>query len=213
MGRRIYLVRHGQAAYANTEPKDVHGYLTDLGQQQALLTAERLSQLPISKIHHSDLHRACQTAELIGSKLPGAVLQASLLLRECIPCLPVHPAAWMAEIPLETITEHERRVERVFHYYFTEPLAESLTKPSEAEFAKTANAEFVNTEQHEVIVCHGNLIRYLACRAMRISPEYWTHLDNHNCGVSEISIKDDDQTMLISHNDTGHLPYSMRTFV
>ncbi|QYO64036.1 histidine phosphatase family protein [Leptolyngbya sp. 7M] len=79
MGRRIYLVRHGQAAYVKTVPKDIHGYLTDLGQQQALLTAQRLSQLPVSKIYHSDLHRACQTAELIGSKLPNAVLQASLI--------------------------------------------------------------------------------------------------------------------------------------
>ncbi|QYO67907.1 histidine phosphatase family protein [Leptolyngbya sp. 7M] len=71
----------------------------------------------------------------------------------------------------------------------------------------------MNTEQHEIIVCHGNLIRYLACRAMEISPEVWANLDHHNCGISEILIKEDNQTVLISHNDTGHLPYSMRTFV
>jgi serine/threonine-protein phosphatase PGAM5 len=196
MGRRIYLVRHGQAAYANTEPKDMHGYLTELGQQQALLTAERLSQLPISTIHHSDLQRACQTAELIGSKLPNAVLQSSPLLREGIPCLPVRPAAWMTDVAPEIIAEHERRVEKVFECYFNEFLTDSA-----------------NLEHHEIIVCHGNLIRYLVCRAMQISPEYWGNLDNHNCGISEILVREDAQTILVSHNDTGHLPYSMRTFL
>lgn len=193
MGRRIiYLIRHGQAAYAETTPKDMHGYLTDLGQQQALLTAQRLSQLPIATIHHSDLKRAAQTAKLIASKLPDVALQSTPLLRECIPCLPKRAATWMMNFSPETLREGQHWVEQVFAQYFT---------------------KCEQGDRHDVLVCHGNILRYLICRALQVAPEVWNHADIHNCGISEVAIDRHGEMLLVSHNDTGHLPYSMRTFL
>lgn len=193
MGRRIiYLVRHGQAAYAETEPKDVHGYLTDLGRQQAHLAAKRLAQLPITAIYHSDLKRAAETAKLIGEQLPHVPLHATALLRECIPCIPARPMARAASLSPAKLQESQQRVEQVFAYYFTA--------------AK-------NEEAYDILVCHGNILRYLICRALQVPPQNWINADIHNCGISEVLIETDGRTMLISHNDTGHLPYTMRTFL
>lgn len=193
MGRRtIYLIRHGQAAYAETALKDMHGYLTDLGQQQALLTAQRLSQLPITTIHHSDLKRAVQTAELIASKLPDVALQPNPLLRESIPCLPKRSAAWMANFPPEVIKKSQHWAEQVFMQYFI----------------KSEDGDC-----HDVLVCHGNILRYLICRVLQVNPEVWSHADSHNCGISEAVVDRHGEMLLVSHNDTGHLPYSMRTFL
>lgn len=192
MGRKIiYLMRHGQAAYAATKPKDVHGYLTDLGRQQAQLAAKRLSQLPISAIYHSDLKRATETAEFIATQLPHVPLHSTALLRECIPCVPIRPIAWAVNIPPEKIQENQQRLEYIFARYFT------VTG---------------DDERHDVLVCHGNILRYLICRALQVSPQAWINADIHNCGISEVSIETG-RIMLISHNDTGHLPYAMRTFL
>jgi serine/threonine-protein phosphatase PGAM5 len=193
MGRKIiYLVRHGQAAYAETEPKDVHGYLTELGRQQAHLAAKRLAQLPITAIHHSDLKRASETAELIAKQLPHVPLHATALLRECIPCAPARPTTWAANVSPAKMQENQQRLEYIFTRYFA------------AEEHK---------EAYDVLVCHGNILRYLICRALQVPPQAWINADIHNCGISEVLIETDGRTMLISHNDTGHLPYTMRTFL
>lgn len=193
MGRKvIYLVRHGQAAYAETTPKDVQGYLTDLGRQQALLAAKRLSQLPITTIYHSDLQRATETAELIATQFPHIPMHSTALLRECIPCLPMRAMTWAANIPPEKIQGNRQRLDHAFTQYFQ---------------------AIEDVDQHDILVCHGNMLRYLICRALQVAPEAWLNADIHNCGISEVSVETNGKIMLISHNDTGHLPYSMRTFL
>lgn len=196
MGKKIlYLVRHGQAAYTDSAanlPKDMHGYLTDLGQEQARLTAQRLAQLPITTIYHSDLQRATQTATAIAAELPHVSLCSTPLLRECIPCLPSRPITRKIDFDPEVIAENQNRVEQVFTQYFAQSEADS--------------------DQHEALVCHGNIIRYLICRSLQVEPQAWINADTHNCGISEVSVENN-KTLLVSYNDTGHLPYSMRTFL
>lgn len=193
MGKRIlYLVRHGHAAYADTVPKDQDGYLTEIGQQQAQLTAQRLAQLPISAIHHSNTGRAIETAKVLAALLPGVSLHANPLLRECVPCLPTR--GWFREIPPERLQESQAQVEQAFSQFFQPSLVEAR-------------------EQHDILVCHGNIIRYLVCRALQVAPEAWDNTVIYNCGISEVMIQEDGGMRLISHNDTGHLPYSMRTFL
>ena len=70
-----------------------------------------------------------------------------------------------------------------------------------------------NEDRHELIVCHGNIIRYLVCRAIDAPTEHWTSLDVRNTGLCEISIESNWRTTLLAFNDTGHLPASLLTFV
>lgn len=60
--------------------------------------------------------------------------------------------------------------------------------------------------QRDVLVCHGNLIRYFVCRILQVSLDAWVNMDTLNCGVSTIQIQPNGNCKLIAFNDTGHLP-------
>ncbi|HLF26717.1 MAG TPA: histidine phosphatase family protein [Anaerolineae bacterium] len=192
MAKRIlYLVRHGQQDSKHTPADDLGGRLTALGRQQAALTARRLAQLPIRAIHHSDLRRAAETASIIARKFQEAPLRQSRRLRECIPTIPWAFSEYFAELPATALARDQRQAESVFKTHF-----------------RAARSD----ERHEVVVCHGNLIRYLVCRALCVPPEAWMNLDICNCGISIVSIEPK-RMVLIAHNDVGHLPPALTTFI
>jgi len=196
--RTIYLVRHGQ--HQRIEPDEPHGHLTmeqanqldggltSLGIEQAELTAQRLSAYPISAVHCSSLPRATQTAEIIAREFPDVPLKRTRLLWECIPCLPAMLAKHCAEMPAEEMARGRRQAEEAFDKYF-----------------KRARGK----DKQEIVVCHGNLIRYFVSRVLQVEPETWVKMASSNCGISQVVIS---PTMigLISHNDVGHLPEHLR---
>ena len=190
--RILYLVRHGQYDPQTRTADKLGGRLTELGRTQAHLTAERLRHLPITTIHHSTLRRASETASIIASAVTAVPLRPARVLWECLPCIPPHLTQQFAHLSEAVIEKDALQAERAFERYFK--AAAKITR-------------------HEIIVCHGNIIRYLVCRALQVPVESWANTDIHNCGISEVAIESDGRMMLISHNDTGHLPYDLRTFV
>ena len=78
-----YLVRHGQTVWNTLGKTQGHGNspLTELGERQASELAEALKNYPIDMIYCSDLGRAVQTAEIVGSKL-NIEVEPTDLLRE-----------------------------------------------------------------------------------------------------------------------------------
>ncbi|HEX2621784.1 MAG TPA: histidine phosphatase family protein, partial [Phototrophicaceae bacterium] len=64
---------------------------------------------------------------------------------------------------------------------------------------------------YELIVCHGNVIRYFVSRVLRLDEDGWSNMLINNCGISRILIDTDGQMFLVSHNDIGHLPHELRT--
>jgi broad specificity phosphatase PhoE len=78
----IFLIRHGETAENRqqiVQPANVP--LSDVGQQQASLLADRLAKLDIRKILSSDLPRAEQTAHQLRLK-SSATLTLTPILRE-----------------------------------------------------------------------------------------------------------------------------------
>ena len=192
MGTRIvYLVRHGQMANGDP-PDELENGLTSLGRRQARRVALRLSGLPVSAIHYSTLRRAAETAHIIAGQFPGVPLRPSRLLWECIPGLPVTVRADFPNISRRDAERDWRRVGSAFTQYF---------RPTRGP------------DRHEVIVAHGNIIRYFALRALGVTPGLWTQTDIRNCGLSEIHIESDGLTMLIALNDTGHIPRRWLTYL
>jgi serine/threonine-protein phosphatase PGAM5 len=63
----------------------------------------------------------------------------------------------------------------------------------------------------DVLVCHGNLIRYLVCRALALGKNAWVGLGSAHCGITVIRILPRGEIVLESYNDTGHLPAKWRT--
>jgi serine/threonine-protein phosphatase PGAM5 len=119
MDRKVlYLIRHRQYMYDATSGE---GSLTDLGREQARLTAQRMHMLPISAIYCSTLQRAVETADIIAAELPGVPLRRSHALCECIPCVPSDDAPTFADCTLEEIASGAEQCSKAFGRCFTRP--------------------------------------------------------------------------------------------
>ncbi len=188
--RTLYLVRHAHFDI-DADPADgLEGGLTALGRRQARWTARRLAGYPVSALYHSDLRRAAETAQIIADALPGVPRHAAGVLRECVPAVSADMAEFFADVPPDEMTDGSAQAEAAFARFF---------KPSRGE-------------RHEVLVAHGNLIRYLVLRALGAPGALWMHMDIHQCGISIVQIAPDGQTQLLAHNDTGHIPPRWLTF-
>ncbi|RIH82995.1 phosphoglycerate mutase GpmB [Calidithermus terrae] len=183
--RFLYLIRHGQYETANA-PDERGGGLTELGKLQAQHTAERLRWLEVRCIHHSSLRRASQTARILARGFPGVPLRPSRLLWETIPVI---PPGYEAQFGDRVPEGAEEQAAQAFERYF---------KPA-------------REPRLELIVAHGNLIRYFVCRALGLPPEAWLRMEMHHCGISQVVVLPDGRPHLIAHNDTGHLPYAIQT--
>ena len=179
--RKVYLVRHGE--YDWDDEPGPHKGLTPRGAEQARLTARRLSSVPASAIYSSDLMRAIETADAIRSNHEGLPYEQDLELRECY-----LPSPASSELPAELVERGERQAESAFARYF---------RPSDQD-------------AHDIIVSHGNMIRYLTARALGHA-DSWFRLRTLNCGITELDIESDGRMWIVSYNDIGHLPTRLVT--
>lgn len=182
--RTLYLVRHG-FHFTGDNTYDLHDApLTLLGIEQALFTAQRFRMLPITTIYYSPLRRAAETADLIGRALPETPLHVAQSLMECIPSIPPNYGNSLIYAP-QKLVECQNRFDKAFEQFF-----------------KVARGE----DKHEILVCHGNIIRYFVLRVLKVSTTAWGQMDMCNCAVSEVLIPADGDMTLIGHNDVRHLP-------
>ncbi len=192
MGSRfIYLIRHGQYVHAKDE-----GELTHNGEEQAILTGKMLAFLPINVVHTSSSLRAVQTAAHIMAQIGDLSAVPNDLLRECVPAIPTSLARFYEANPRrhsptpEEVSECSERLDLVYDLFFTGTDGE---------------------DSYELIVSHGNVIRYMITRALGVSPEVWVKLAIYNCGVSLSVVDHTHSASLITHNEVAHLPFELRT--
>ena len=190
MGLRVlYLVRHGQ--YHTNEASPKYGQLTPLGRRQARRLGKRLASVEFDVMHHSDMPRARETAAVIAGELPAKLpARSSRLLREGIPTAPV---PWLPDHTRADARQARARMDAAFVRYFKRPRS---------------------GERHELLVAHGNIIRYLVRRAMGDPVAKWLKMNITQCGLTVIAIGPRrGRVVLMSFNDVGHLPPEMRTFL
>ncbi len=187
--RTLYLIRHGQ--YNPEHQKEPLGNdLTPTGVIQARHTAERMAAVPLTAIHTSSLLRAVQTARYITEAHPDLPLQESELLWEITPPLPYLAMKYIKGISSEEIARDRRQAEKAFERYFR-PAGEQ--------------------NEFEAVICHGNLIRYFVCRVLQVSPLIWMNFEIYNCSISMVEIDPMGNTILLSYNESGHLPEEFKT--
>ncbi len=189
--RTIYLVRHGVYEKLDARDPEGGGSLVDLGREQARRVGARLAQLPLHPlaIRSSTMNRARETAAIIVQSLPKLEPRAERDLCECTP-----PPARSDSASREKAQELEacrQQLDRAFERYFRATLG-----PDTAE----------------VMVCHGNVIRYFVCRAMGVDPRAWVKLRIAHCSITTIEVQPDGASRVVSFDDVGHLPTSMVTF-
>ncbi|KNC81794.1 serine/threonine-protein phosphatase PGAM5, mitochondrial, partial [Sphaeroforma arctica JP610] len=190
--RNIYLVRHGQ--YEMKE-KDEDCKLTALGREQAKLAGQRINQLTfkLDKIFYSTMTRATETAKIIMGEMKDVPANESCdMTREGCPIRP-EPDIWGVPTDADYF-EDGARIEGAFRKYFYRP------DPDQKETS------------HEMIVCHGNVIRYFVCRALQVPPEYWLRMGVANCSITHITITASGRVSIRALGDVGHVPADKQTF-
>jgi serine/threonine-protein phosphatase PGAM5 len=189
--RTLYLVRHGLYDEADTLDEAVGQGLTEAGRTQAQLTGARLAALgvPFDTLWTSPLTRARETAAIIAQSLPGLTPRIAPELAECT------PTTWRKDVTA-TLKAGEAeacraQLETVFARFFV---------PSSAG------------DRHELLVCHGNVIRWLWCRALGVEPGAWLGMAIANCSLTVIQVKPDGACKLYVFGDAAHLPAELQTY-
>lgn len=189
--KTIILVRHGQYVSATESESEK---LTTLGRKQAAYAAKRLKEYKIDRIVHSSMPRAVETATLIKSNLKYRKSMDSCdFLRECVPGFPKHLRKKAGYTDVKKLKAGEKQLEAAFKKYF-----------------KSSHKDSV-----EVLVCHGNVIRYLVCKVLGLDTLAWRTMDIKQCAITVVQIrsKGTNRRVLLSHNEVGHIPKQHRTFL
>lgn len=186
----VYLIRHGYYDFEDDADPHVGKALVPLGIAQAHLVAARLRSLPVTfdAIYSSTMTRARQTAFVIQEDFPKLDVQQTRDLRECTPT--TRREDIMAEVTREEARSCEGRLDRAF----TEFLAPTPER-----------------DRNDILVCHGNVIRYLVTRALDVDTKAWLGMAIGNCSITVIRIRADGAMKLLQFSDVGHIPPNLQT--
>ena len=188
--RTIYLVRHGNADYSVKGDETVVNGLTPLGIAQARLVAARLHGLPgkFTALIASPLTRARETGQIVQQELVSLPLQISPLLRECT------PRTWRTEA---TKGETPASLDA----------AEAQLNQAFATFCVPAK----DADQQDILVCHGNVIRYFVTRALGVDTQAWLGMSLANGSLTIIQVKSDGTCKVLAMGDAGHIPPNLQS--
>lgn len=187
--RTIVLVRHGHYAPDPAADPKLGPGLTTLGIAQARLTGARLAGQPdFDQIYASPLTRAQQSARVIAEDLGNAPIQTLPDLAECTP--PTRQTAVTAAMKDEDLQACAAQLDRLYAEHFT---------PAEG------------AARRELMVCHGNVIRYLITKALHVDSQAWLEMSVGHTSLTTIRIEADGSTRVIAAGDVGHLPTNLLT--
>jgi serine/threonine-protein phosphatase PGAM5 len=160
------------------------GVLTPLGREQARLTAKYLEGCRFDAIWSSTLPRAKETADIVVQQFGHLRVRHTGILREGL----------YTKVEGYDIPPAERRADRA--------------RADEA-YAKIVRKS--RSERTELVVCHGNLIRYIMCRALHMPIPKWLRMTTSHCGLSRLLVRDSGAVRVMSYNETSHLPMKLVT--
>ena len=181
MGTRTLLL----VRHGHYEPND--GGLTETGFEQARCTAHclgaRLEGTRIDALWSSTLKRAQQTATIIGAQLRLKIRTSGVLREGMYSKVKGH------EVPASERLEDRVRAEAAWERFFRKS----------------------RSDRFEIVVCHGNLIRYLVCRALHVAVARWTRMNSNHCSTTRILVRDTGAIRVVTYNETAHLPPQLVT--
>lgn len=217
---RILLVRHGHYERTDEQGDTVWG-LSPLGRRQSVRLGRRLARVveassaEFEGVYASPWPRGLQTAEIAAREMELDSLKVKPYLHEVVPLV---DSAGPSDEP------------RAASEMFVRPTgAETSSPPMGADLAPTSVSEerdkiqaqvdrvrrrfFQPVERNRlvVLVTHGNLIRYLVTGVLGLPLDAWSRMDVAHTGLSEIRVYAVGFEVLVTFNETGHLPTSMVT--
>jgi serine/threonine-protein phosphatase PGAM5 len=188
--REIVLVRHGNYIEDANIDERIGPGLSPLGAAQARLAGARLAGQPerFDAMLVSPMQRARDTAAIIGEEFPGRHFEVVDDLAECTP--PTRRTEITAGEKPADLQACKARLDRVFATYF---------RPA------------AGREHSDLIVCHGNVIRYLVTRALGVDTDAWLEMSVGHASITRIRVEADGRYKVISVGDVGHIPPALRT--
>ena len=184
--RTLFLIRHG-AFDAQPGADDKAGNpLTALGREQAADVAARLAGLPLKfdAVTSSEFTRARETGDIIATKL-GLPCARDGLLNECAPTRFDQPAKPVLAVAVAQLAQ---------------------------AWARYTSLSASGVPVHEVLACHGNVIRWFVCRALGTDTKQWINMEIANCSITVIQIRADGSIRLQMFNDASHIPLDRQTW-
>ena len=188
--RTVVLVRHGSYAPDPKIDDKIGPHLSPLGSAQAHLAGARLAGMPgrFDGMYVSPMQRARDTAAIIGESFPGRHFEVVDDLAECV------PPTWRADVAKDYSraeqADCEARLDRDFARFF---------KPA------------VGGPQRDLLVCHGDVIRYLVTRAMRVDTRAWLEMSVGNASITVIRVQPDGRMKVLAVGDAGHVPPNLQS--
>jgi serine/threonine-protein phosphatase PGAM5 len=184
----VVLVRHGHYdADDRVDPRLGPG-LSPLGVAQAKLVGARLARSPFQALYASPMQRARDTAYTIGAERPDARFEILPDLAECTP--PTRRAEVMKDEKPEDLAACQAQLDRLFAAHFR-PAADG--------------------DRRVMMVCHGNVIRYLVTRALGVDTKAWLEMSVGHASITRIRVEPDGRMKVLSVGDVGHLPPNLQT--
>lgn len=189
--RNLFLIRHGEYVHDDTCDEEVGCGLDELGREQARLVAARLDGLPLAftSLQSSPMTRARETAAIIAAHFPELAHRIEGDIRECTPTTRRQDV--MAGLKPGEAGECDAQLEAA---------AARLLLPAGG------------ADENDIVVCHGNVIRWLVCRALAVDPQAWLGMSIANCSLTVIQVKADGSCKLVAFADSGHIPWSQTTY-
>jgi serine/threonine-protein phosphatase PGAM5 len=142
-----------------------------------------------TSIQASTMTRARETGEVVAVRFPDLELALHRDIRECTPT--TRRADIMAEEDPADVTVCEANLAAAWDRIFT-PAGEA--------------------DAHDIVVCHGNVIRWFVTRALEVDTEAWLGMSIANCSLTVIQVKPDGSCKLVCFADAGHIPPHMQTY-
>jgi len=202
---KLFLVRHGQSA-GNAEGRfGGHGAtpLSDLGFEQARVTAEALSKENINAIYSSDLLRAVQTAEPL-SKLVGIPVETSQGFRERN--VGVLEGLTFDESKQEYPNDYYALVNRNIHHVITK--GESYSNLLDRITVELRNLLRKHRGERIAVFTHTGALCFMTLHllgAIHRNTKQTPWIITSNCGINRFEIRGSRNVRVLALNDTRHL--------
>ena len=201
MANTFYIVRHGQTNWNILGKTQGHGNsdLTPKGENQALELSKAIKEYPIDYIYSSDLGRAVQTAEIIGSTIGVDVIQTPSL-RE------MGFGDWEGLLIEEIKKDHAKTYEtwRNQPHLVNIPNGETLhiIKDRVDAFIKELNEKYDN--KHILLVSHSVTVRVMLLSFLNSGVENIYRIKQDNTALNVVECRDYGP-VVIKMNDTSHM--------
>lgn len=198
--RTIVLVRHGNYVSDPAADEQSGPHLSPLGVAQAYLAGGRLAGRPASAdgkradgkrfdgLYVSPMLRARDTAAAIAHDFPGRKFEVVDDLAECTP--PTRRTEITQGDDPKDLAACKARLDRVFARFF---------QPA------------TGSAQTDLLVCHGNVIRYLVTRALGVDTQAWLEMSVGHASITRIRVEADGRFKVIAVGDVGHIPPNLRS--